>query len=117
MKQLPQDYPVDVHFKPTYGPWDQRLCLVPNGDLFRAIRKGRAEVVTDTIETFTEKGLRLGSGAALEADIIITATGPNLKIFGGAQLSVAGEKIHAPSPMAYRGLKLGRESWRGNVVQ
>src|SRR3546814_10122823 len=95
MKQLPQDYPVDVHFKPTYGPWDQRLCLVPNGDLFRAIRKGRAEVVTDTIETFTEKGLRLGSGSEHEADIIINPTRLKLTILGAAQLSAAGETRRA----------------------
>ncbi|KQY57598.1 MULTISPECIES: flavin-containing monooxygenase [unclassified Nocardioides] len=105
-KQLPEGYPVDVHFKPTYGPWDQRLCLVPNGDLFRAIRHGKAEVVTDTIDTFTETGLRLGSGAELEADIIITATGLNLRLFGGVEVTVDGEKLDAPSTMAYRGLML-----------
>ena len=73
--QLGPDYDVDTHFKPRYNPWDQRLCLVPDGDLFKAIREGRASVVTDHIETFTEKGLRLRSGAEFEADLIVTATG------------------------------------------
>lgn len=105
-KMLPEDYPVDVHFKPTYGPWDQRLCLVPNGDLFKAIRSGRAKVVTDTIDTFTETGLRLGSGEELEADIIITATGLNLLAFGGMEISVDGEPVKLPETMAYRALML-----------
>ncbi|QIX28343.1 NAD(P)/FAD-dependent oxidoreductase [Nocardioides sp. JQ2195] len=106
MKQLPEDYPVDVHFKPKYGPWDQRLCLVPNGDLFKAIRSGKADVVTDTIETFTETGIRLASGDELEADIIITATGLNLQLFGGIEVTIDGEKLDAPNTMAYRGLML-----------
>ena len=105
-KLLPEDYPVDVHFKPTYGPWDQRLCLVPNGDLFKAIGSGKAEVVTDTIDTFTENGIRLDSGAEVEADIIITATGLNLLAFGGIELSVDGHAVHAPDTMAYRALML-----------
>ncbi|WP_157551258.1 flavin-containing monooxygenase [Nocardioides jensenii] len=105
-KQLPEGYPVDVHFRPTYGPWDQRLCLVPNGDLFKAIRSGKAEVVTDTIESFTERGIALSSGAELEADIIITATGLNLQLFGGVDVSLDGQKLDAPSTMAYRGLML-----------
>lgn len=105
-KQLPEDYPVDVHFKPKYGPWDQRLCLVPNGDLFKAIRHGKAEVVTDTIDTFTETGIRLSSGTELEADIIITATGLNLQLFGGIHPTIDGKKFDAPSTMAYRGLML-----------
>ncbi|MDT0200392.1 NAD(P)/FAD-dependent oxidoreductase [Nocardioides sp. AE5] len=105
-RMLPEDYPVDVHFKPTYGPWDQRLCLVPNGDLFKAIRSGKAEVVTDTIDTFTPDGIRLGSGEELEADIIITATGLNLHLFGGVEVSVDGKKFDAPHTMAYRGLML-----------
>lgn len=105
-KLLPEDYPVDVHFKPTYGPWDQRLCLVPNGDLFRALRSGTAEVVTDTVDTFTETGIKLGSGAEIEADIIITATGLNLLAFGGIELTVDGRAVHPPDTMAYRALML-----------
>ena len=72
------------HFGPRYNPWDQRMCLVPKGDLFRAIRKGHADVVTDTIDRFTATGIRLNSGRELPADIIITATGLNLQLFGGA---------------------------------
>ncbi|MDN5893014.1 MAG: NAD(P)/FAD-dependent oxidoreductase [Nocardioides sp.] len=105
-KMLPEDYPVDVHFKPTYGPWDQRLCLVPDGDLFKALRKGKAEIVTDTIDTFTENGILLNSGAQIEADIIITATGLNLLAFGGVEMTVDGEPIKLPETMAYRALML-----------
>ncbi len=105
-KMLPADYPVDVHFKPTYGPWDQRLCLVPDGDLFKAIRRGDADVVTDTIDTFTEKGILLTSGEELEADIIVTATGLNLLAFGGIELSLDGTKLPLPQTMAYRALML-----------
>src|SRR6185437_9053591 len=88
VKQLPAGYDVDTHFKPTYNPWDQRLCLVPDGDLFRAIRHGKASIVTDRIEQFTERGIELASGKELEADLIITATGLNLLLFGGATLSL-----------------------------
>ncbi len=95
---------VDPHFVPTYNPWDQRLCLVPNGDLFRAIRKGRADVVTDHIETFTEHGIRLKSGRELEADIIVTATGLKLKFLGGVTLDIDGKPIEMTEAMTYRGL-------------
>ena len=80
---LGPDYDVDKHFTPRYNPWDQRLCLVPDADLFTAIRSEKASVVTDQIETFTEKGLQLKSGAELEADLIVTATGLNLEVLGG----------------------------------
>jgi cation diffusion facilitator CzcD-associated flavoprotein CzcO len=103
-RQLPSDYPVDVHFKPSYDPWDQRLCLVPDGDLFRAIRHGRASVVTDTIDTFTEKGIRLASGTELEADIVVTATGLNLKLLGGMQLRVDGKVIDLAETIGYKGM-------------
>src|SRR5207248_12592 len=76
--QLPPDYDVDTHFSPRYNPWDQRVCLVPDGDLFDAISSGKASIETDRIETFTENGLRLESGRELEADIIVTATGLNV---------------------------------------
>ena len=91
--QLPPGYAVDTHFNPTYDPWDQRMCLVPDGDLFRRISDGRADVVTDRIDTFTETGLRLARGSELEADIVVTATGLNLKVFGGIELSVDGEPV------------------------
>jgi monooxygenase len=97
---------VDVHFKPTYDPWDQRLCAVPDGDLYRALRKGQASVVTDTIETFTETGVRLTSGRELEADIVITATGLNLLAFGGLELTVDGEAVSLPDTVAYKSMML-----------
>ena len=103
-RQLPEGYPVDVHFKPAYNPWDQRLCLVPDGDLFRTIREGRVEVVTDTIDTLTEKGVRLSSGTELVADVVVTATGFNLKLMGGAAISVDGEPVDLSRRMAYRAL-------------
>ncbi|MFE3258568.1 flavin-containing monooxygenase [Nocardia sp. NPDC059091] len=103
---LPDGYDIDTHFNPTYGPWDQRLCLSPNGDLFRAIREGRLELVTDRIDTFTETGLRLESGRDLEADLIITATGLNLIPFGGVELVVDGRKVHLPDTMAYKATML-----------
>ncbi|GAB4585837.1 flavin-containing monooxygenase [Nocardia sp. IFM 10818] len=104
--QLPAGYEVDVHFNPDYNPWDQRLCLVPDGDLFRSIRAGRAQVVTDRIDRFTAAGLRLASGAELEADIVITATGLQLLAFGGVELSVDGRAVDLPDTMAYKGMML-----------
>ncbi|HET8958798.1 MAG TPA: NAD(P)/FAD-dependent oxidoreductase, partial [Nocardioides sp.] len=103
-KRLPDGYPVDVHFKPRYDPWDQRLCLVPDGDLFRVVREGRVDIVTDTIETFTEKGVRVSSGDELLADVVVTATGFNLKIMGGMDLEVDGERVDLRDRMAYRAL-------------
>ncbi len=85
-RRLPQGFDVEKHFGPAYKPWDQRLCLAPNGDLFKTIRKGNADVVTDTIERFTEKGIQLTSGEHLDADIIVTATGLNIRFFGGAEV-------------------------------
>ena len=82
VKQLPEGYAVDTHFAPSYNPWDQRMCLVPDGDLFTAIRAGRASIVTDHIDTFTESGIRLQSGDELEADIVVSATGLNLLAIG-----------------------------------
>ncbi|MEC3918466.1 flavin-containing monooxygenase [Nocardia sp. CDC160] len=103
---LPKGYDLDTHFNPSYKPWDQRLCLSPNGDFFRAIRKGNLDLVTDRIDTFTETGLRLESGRELEADIIITATGLNLIPFGGIELVVDGRKINLPDTMAYKAMML-----------
>ncbi len=99
-------FDVERHFTPTYGPWDQRLCLVPNGDLFRAIREGRASVVTDRIERFTETGVRLESGAELPADLIVTATGLNLKFLGGLELTVDGRRVDPAQGTTYRGMML-----------
>jgi cation diffusion facilitator CzcD-associated flavoprotein CzcO len=104
--QLPDGYAVDTHFKPRYQPWDERLCIVPDGDLFRVIRDGRASIVTDRIASFTETGLRLQSGAELEADIVITATGLNLVAFGGIALEVDGREVVLSDAMAYKGLML-----------
>jgi monooxygenase len=104
--QLPRGYDVDRHFSPRYDPWDQRLCVVPDGDLFRAIRAGRASMVTDRLDTFTETGVRLASGAELEADVIITATGLNLLLLGGVQLAVDGEDVEPARAMTYKGMML-----------
>jgi monooxygenase len=106
-RQLPKGYDIDTHFKPYYDPWDQRLCAVPDGDLFNAISKGRAAIVTDRIATFTERGIELESGGELEADIIVTATGLNLQAFGGIELSVDGEDVTLPDTLAYKGMMLG----------
>ncbi|GAA3662168.1 NAD(P)/FAD-dependent oxidoreductase [Lentzea roselyniae] len=103
---LPEGYPVDEHFNPPYNPWDQRLCVVPDGDLFTAIRSGKASVVTDRITTFTETGVLLESGRTLEADIVITATGLNVQAFGGMTLTVDGEPVHLPDTLAYKGMML-----------
>ena len=104
--RLPPGYDIDTHFKPRYNPWDQRMCLVPDGDLFEAICDGRASVVTDTIETFTETGLRLESGAELEADLVVTATGLDLLPLGGMELSVDGREVQLPKTMGYKGMML-----------
>jgi monooxygenase len=106
IKQLPAGYDVGTHFNPAYNPWDQRLCLVPDGDLFKAIRDGRASVITDRIATFTERGLTLESGAELEADIVVTATGLQLLPLGGAQLTVDDRPVRLPETMAYKGMML-----------
>lgn len=105
-RQLPEGYDVDTHFKPRYDPWDQRLCMVPNGDLFRAMRKGDASVVTDHIETFTERGIRLRSDEELEADIVVTATGLNLLPLGGLSFVVDGREVPLPETMAYKSMML-----------
>ncbi|HEY5980477.1 MAG TPA: NAD(P)/FAD-dependent oxidoreductase [Microlunatus sp.] len=105
-RQLPDGYPVDEHFNPPYDPWDQRLCIVPDGDLFAAIRYGDLTVVTDRITTFTETGVQLASGRELEADLIVTATGLNLRMLGGISLRVDGRKVSPGDTVVYRGLML-----------
>ena len=92
------------HFTPPYNPWDQRLCAVPNGDMFKVLRKGKASVVTDHIDRFVDKGILLKSGQMLEADIIVTATGLNLRLFGGMSLSVDGKAIEMNQHISYKGL-------------
>jgi monooxygenase len=105
-RQLPPGYDIDTHFTPRYNPWDQRLCLVPNGDLFRAISAGAASVVTDQVDTFTETGLRLASGTTLDADIIVTATGLELLFLGGIELAVDGEPVVLSNTLVYKGMML-----------
>ncbi len=105
-KELGPGFDIDTHFRPKYNPWDQRLCLVPDADLFKSMREGRASVVTDQIETFTEKGLKLKSGKELEADLVVTATGLNLLALGGMQIVVDGKAIELPKTMGYKGMML-----------
>jgi monooxygenase len=105
-RALPAGYDIDTHFTPSYDPWDQRMCLVPDGDLFEAIADGSAEVVTDGIASFTERGLQLESGAELEADVIVTATGLNLLFLGGIELVVDGDPVDLPQTMTYKGMML-----------
>jgi monooxygenase len=105
-RSLPPGYDVNKHFKPKYNPWDQRMCLVPNGDLFKSIRDGSATVVTETIDRFTAGGIKLNSGEELEADVIVTATGLNLLFLGGMELVVDGEPVELSKKMAYKGMML-----------
>jgi cation diffusion facilitator CzcD-associated flavoprotein CzcO len=105
-KGLGPGFDVGTHFTPSYGPWDQRLCLVPDGDLFDAVRSGRADVVTDQIETFTETGLALKSGTTLEADLVVTATGLELLMLGDVKLTVDGRPIDIGKTTNYRGAML-----------
>jgi monooxygenase len=104
--QLPSGYDVDTHFTPRYNPWDQRLCVVPDGDLFHAIAQGRVSMVTDQIKTFTEQGLELTSGVELDADLIVTATGLNLLPLGGMQVAVDGREVELSETMSYKGMMI-----------
>ena len=103
-KQLGPGYDVTKHFSPSYNPWDQRLCLVPDADLFAAIRSGKASVVTDQIESFTETGLRLKSGEDLPADIIVTATGLKVQLLGGMQVVIDGAPANLSRSLTYKGM-------------
>ena len=103
-KELGPDYDVETHFTPRYNPWDQRLCLVPNSDLFASIRSGKASVVTDQIERFTETGIKLKSGQALDADIVVTATGLNLVVLGEMKFSVDGAPVDFGKTWTYKGM-------------
>jgi monooxygenase len=103
-KQLGADYDIAKHFTPTYNPWDQRLCVAPDGDFFEAIRAGKASVATDQIDTFTEAGLQLRSGEQLDADIIVTATGLKLKVIGGIEIIVDGARVDLSKALLYKGM-------------
>ncbi|MGY1714808.1 flavin-containing monooxygenase [Geodermatophilus sp. SYSU D01106] len=103
---LPEGFDVDKHLTPRYRPWQQRIAVVPEGDLFAALREGRASIVTDTIETFTEKGIRLTSGEELEADVVVTATGFDLSAFGGVAFTVDGERVEFPERVTWRGVMI-----------
>jgi monooxygenase len=107
-KQLPDGYDVGTHFTPAYEPWDQRMCLVPDGDFFAAIKAGQADVVTDHIESFTPAGLQLRSGRELPADVVITATGLNLAPLGSIPLAVDGDPVTVREHVAYKGMMLDR---------
>ena len=102
--QLPPGYDVERHFTPHYNPWDQRVCLVSDGDLFAALREGRASVVTDTIERFTEQGIRLASGQELPSDLIVTATGLELNLLGGVKVSLDGVPVEPSRTLVYKGM-------------
>lgn len=103
---LGKEYPVDTHFNPPYGPWDQRLCVVPEGDLFKCLKSGSCSIVTGHIDRFTETGIRMKDGSHVEADIIITATGLNIKLVGGARYSVDGAPITFADHVVFKGLML-----------
>jgi cation diffusion facilitator CzcD-associated flavoprotein CzcO/NAD(P)-dependent dehydrogenase (short-subunit alcohol dehydrogenase family) len=100
----PAAHDVDVHFNPAYEPWDQRLCFVPDNDLFRALRKGRASIVTGRIAEFVRNGIRLESGRTLEADIVVSATGLNMQMLGGMDVSVDGNPVDFPNRLVYKGM-------------
>ena len=100
------DFPLEPHFSPNYKPWDQRLCLVPDGDFFKAIKKGKASVETDVIDTFKENGILLKSGKFLEADIIISATGLKLLPFGGVNIALNNVPFDITKQFIYKGLML-----------
>ncbi|WP_425391485.1 flavin-containing monooxygenase [Ekhidna sp.] len=103
-KQLPKGYPVEKHFNPTYNPWDQRLCVVPDGDLFSVIKDGKAAVATDKISHFTEKGVTLNSGESIDADIIVLATGLKIQLLGGASVSINDQPVKVNETMIYKGM-------------
>jgi cation diffusion facilitator CzcD-associated flavoprotein CzcO len=102
--QLGPDYDVETHFTPRYNPWDQRLCLVPDADLFESIKAGTASVVTDTIEGFTKTGIKLASGQTLDADIVVTATGLSLNVLGGMGVEVDGRAVDFGRTLTYKGM-------------
>jgi len=104
--KLPDGFAVDTHLAPSYEPWDQRLCAIPNGDLYRAISAGTAEIVTDTISRITPGGIDLASGGSIPADVIVTATGLNLLVIGGMTLTVDGDPVDVGKTLTYKGMML-----------
>jgi len=105
-KRLPAGYDLERHLSPTYNPWDQRVCAVPDGDLFNAICDGRASIETGRIETFTETGIRMSAGNELPADVIVTATGLNMLALGGIELVVDGAQVELGKSVTYKGMML-----------
>ena len=105
-RQLPDGYDIDTHFTPSYEPWDQRVCVVSNGDMFRSIADGSAEVVTDHVDRFTRDGIALRSGEQIDADVVVTATGLDLLFMGGMDLIVDGDKVDPSDRLAYKGMML-----------
>lgn len=105
-KQLPKDFDVDTHFSPKYNPWDERVCAVPDGDLFKVLKKGSASIVTDHIDKFVEDGILLKSGKKIKADVIITATGLEVQMLGGIQSSIDGKEINSGEGMIYKGMMI-----------
>jgi monooxygenase len=103
-KELGEGHDVDTHFTPRYNPWDQRLCLVPDSDLFQSLKSGKSSVVTDRIDTFTPSGIKLASGKELDADIIVTATGLKVELLAGMQVVVDGVVQDMPRTMSYKGM-------------
>jgi cation diffusion facilitator CzcD-associated flavoprotein CzcO len=101
---LGPEYDIAAHFTPSYNPWQQRLCLAANGDFFQSIREGRTTVITDEIETFLADGLKLRSGRQLAADVVVTATGLNLQVFGGAELVIDGQPVNPAHKLSYKGV-------------
>ncbi len=105
--ELGEDFDVEKHFTPNYNPWDQRFCLAPDGDFFRSLKSGKADIVTDQIERFTETGIQLASGEHIDADIIVPATGLEMQLAGGAKISRDGEAVDPADLYTYRGMMLG----------
>lgn len=103
---LPEGFEVEKHFNPPYRPWQQRIAVVPEGDMFKAISAGKASVVTDTIKTFTKNGIQLGSGDELQADVIVTATGFDLKLFGGIDFTIDGTPVDFTDEVTHRGIMI-----------
>ncbi|MGB7817600.1 MAG: NAD(P)/FAD-dependent oxidoreductase [Ornithinibacter sp.] len=106
VRALPEGYDVDTHFNPPYAPWDQRLCVIPDGDLFEAISAGRASVVTDRVDSFAPHGIRTGSGEEIAADVVVTATGFTLLTFGGIEMTVDDDPVDPAETVAFKGMML-----------
>lgn len=115
-QDLPPDFPMDPHFKPGYNPWQQRMCLCPDGDYFKAFSSGKAHIVTDTIKSVVADGIELNGGQKLDADIIITATGLNMRFLGGMETTIDGKQIDLPSQYMWRGCMFTSFPNLGNIL-